>query len=180
MVKIKSDNPNADNDVEKANYSLTPSGDVHVPWWLSGKESACNAEDAGDAGSIPGSGRSSGGGHGNPLQYSCLEKPVDRGAWRAAVYSVAKSQTWLNWPSALGMYDDRATRASLQCRQESDATELTKSTGDVWRHTYSRCGRFLQNEICSLPYSPGLLLSAKEYTTDLCSSLSSSRENYAK
>ena len=93
MVKIKSDNPNADNDVEKANYSLTPSGDVHVPWWLSGKESACNAEDAGDAGSIPGSGRSSGGGHGNPLQYSCLEKPVDRGAWRAAVYSVAKSQT---------------------------------------------------------------------------------------
>ena len=42
-----------------------------------GKESACNAR---DPGSIPGSGRSPGGGHGNPLQYSCLENPVDRGA----------------------------------------------------------------------------------------------------
>ena len=44
---------------------------------------------AGDAGSIPGSGRSSGGGHGNPLQYSCLENPMDRGAWQA-VHGVAK------------------------------------------------------------------------------------------
>ena len=42
------------------------------------KESACNA---GDLGSIPGSGRSLGGGHGNPLQYSCLKNPMDRGAW---------------------------------------------------------------------------------------------------
>ena len=63
MVKIKSDNPNADNDVEKVDYSFTPSGDVHgLPWWLGGKESTCNAEDTGDAGLIPGSGRSSGGG----------------------------------------------------------------------------------------------------------------------
>ena len=44
---------------------------------------------AGDAGSIPGSGRSSGGGHGNALQYSCLENPMDRGAWQA-VHGVAK------------------------------------------------------------------------------------------
>ena len=51
-----------------------------------------NAGDAGDAGLIPGSGRSSGGGNGNPLQYSCLENPKDRGAWRAAVHGVAKSQ----------------------------------------------------------------------------------------
>ena len=65
-----------------------------LPQWLSGKESACNAEDAGDTGSIPGSGRSPGGGHGNPLQYSCLENtPMDRGAWRAMVHRVAKSQT---------------------------------------------------------------------------------------
>ena len=41
-----------------------------LPWWLSGEESACNAEDAGDLGLIPGSGRSPGGGHDNPLQYS--------------------------------------------------------------------------------------------------------------
>ena len=48
--------------------------------------------DAGDAGSVPGSGRSSGGGNGNPLQFSCLGNPRDRGAWPAAVCQVAKSQ----------------------------------------------------------------------------------------
>ena len=54
------------------------------------------AEDVRDAGSIPGSGRSSGGGHGNPLQYSCLEDPMDRGAWQASVHKAAKSQTQLS------------------------------------------------------------------------------------
>ena len=48
---------------------------------------------AGDEGSIPGSGRSPGGGNGNPLQYSCLENPMDRGAWWATVHGVAKSRT---------------------------------------------------------------------------------------
>ena len=57
------------------------------------KKSACNVRDAGDVGSIPGSGISPGGGHNNPIQYSCLENPMNRGAWRAAVYRVAKSQT---------------------------------------------------------------------------------------
>ena len=51
---------------------------------------------AGDAGSIPGSGRSLGGGNGNPLQYPCLENPMDRGAWWASVCEVAKSQTQLS------------------------------------------------------------------------------------
>ena len=54
------------------------------------KESACNA---GDLGSIPDLGRSPGGGHGNPFQYSCLENPMDRGAWRATVHRVTKTQT---------------------------------------------------------------------------------------
>ena len=45
---------------------------------------------AGDVGSIPGSGRSPGGRHGNPLQYSCLENPMDRGAWRATAHKVTK------------------------------------------------------------------------------------------
>ena len=48
---------------------------------------------AGDVGSIPGSGRSVGGGNDNPLQYSCLGNPMDRGAWRAIVHGVTKSQT---------------------------------------------------------------------------------------
>ena len=54
------------------------------------KESACNG---GDLGLIPGSGRSPGEENGNPLQYSCLENPMDRGAWQAVVHGVAKSQT---------------------------------------------------------------------------------------
>ena len=58
-----------------------------------GKESACNA---GDLGLIPGSGRSPGDGNGNPLQFSCLEKPMDRGVWRAIILGVAKSWTWLS------------------------------------------------------------------------------------
>ena len=48
---------------------------------------------AGDTGSIPGLRRSPGGGNGNPLQYSCLENPMDRGTWRATVHGVAKSRT---------------------------------------------------------------------------------------
>ena len=55
--------------------------------WLSGRESACQAE---DTGSIPGSGRSPGGRNSNPLQYSCLGNPMDRGAWRATVHEVTK------------------------------------------------------------------------------------------
>ena len=51
------------------------------------------AYNAGDLGSIPGSGKSSREGNGNPLQYSCLENPTDRGAWWATVQGVAKSQT---------------------------------------------------------------------------------------
>ena len=57
------------------------------PYSSVGKESACNA---GDLGSIPGLGRSPGEGNGNPLQYSCLENPMDRGAWRATVHGVAR------------------------------------------------------------------------------------------
>ena len=60
-----------------------------------GKESACNAGDAEDVCSAPGFGNSPGGGHDNPLKYSCLENPMDRGAWWATVHRIAKSQTRL-------------------------------------------------------------------------------------
>ena len=57
------------------------------------KESACNV---GGLGSVPGLGRSPGGRHGNPVQYSCLKNPMDRGAWQATVHRVAKSGTQLS------------------------------------------------------------------------------------
>ena len=65
-------------------------------WWLSSRESTSNAEDAGNSGSIPGSGRPPGGGNGNPLQYSCLENSLSRGAWRTIVHETTKIQTCLN------------------------------------------------------------------------------------
>ena len=58
-----------------------------------------NGGDIKNVGSIPGSGRCPGGGHGNPLQYSCLENPMARGAWWATVHRVAKSRTLLKWLS---------------------------------------------------------------------------------
>ena len=59
------------------------------------KESTCSAGDAGDTSLIPGSGRCPGEGHGNPLQYSCLVNPMDRGAWWATLHGVAGSRTRL-------------------------------------------------------------------------------------
>ena len=64
-----------------------------LPRWLSGnmaKNLPANKEDTGVVGSIPGSGRSPGEGNSNPLQYSCLKGPMDRGAWRATVYGFTK------------------------------------------------------------------------------------------
>ena len=77
---------------------------VNFPGGSDGKASAYNA---GDPGSSPGSGRSSGEGNGNPLQYSCLENPMDRGSWRATVHRVTKSRTrlsdLLHFTSRLGL-----------------------------------------------------------------------------
>ena len=79
------------------------------PSGLVGKESACSA---GDLGSLPESGRSPGEGNGNPLQYSCLQNPMDRGAWQATVHGVAESDMtervhmWSIFPSAFGLYTE--------------------------------------------------------------------------
>ena len=66
------------------------------------KNLPANAGDIRDRGSIPGLGGSPGGGHGRPLQYSCLENPMDRGAWWVTVHSVMKSQTRLERLSTHG------------------------------------------------------------------------------
>ena len=63
--------------------------------WFSSKESVCEAGAERDVGSVPASGRSPGGGHGKPLQYSCLENPMDRGFQWAMVQGVTKSRTQL-------------------------------------------------------------------------------------
>ena len=71
------------------------------------KNQPANAGDVRDASLIPGSGRSPGGGHGNPLQYSCLENPKDRGAWWATtVHGVAKTQTRLKRLSTLSCWSE--------------------------------------------------------------------------
>ena len=69
-----------------------PLDHLDFPGGSGSKEPACSA---GDPGSIPGSGRSPGEGNSNPLQYSCLENPMDRGAWQATLHGVAKSQAQL-------------------------------------------------------------------------------------
>ena len=68
------------------------------------KNPSANAGYVRNVGSVPGLGRSSGEGNGNPVQYSCLENPMDRGAWWAIVHWVAKSQTGLKWLSTHDNY----------------------------------------------------------------------------
>ena len=67
--------------------------DLLMGMFPGGSDGKASVYNAGDPGSIPGSGRSPGEENGNPLQYSCLENPMDRGAWRVTVHGVAKNQT---------------------------------------------------------------------------------------
>ena len=87
------------------------------PGGSDGKEPACNVE---DLGLIPGLGRSPGGGHGNPLQYSCLESPMDRGTWRATVFEVTKSQTRLS------------NEAHTYLNVDDKKSETWPWKGDIW------------------------------------------------
>ena len=74
-------------------FTRSPVYILGFPGSSGGKESACNV---GDPGLIPGPGKSSGEGNGNPLQYSCLDNPVDGGAWQAPVQGVSQSWTRLS------------------------------------------------------------------------------------
>ena len=116
---------------------LPPS--MGLPLWLT-----CSAGDARGTGSIPGSRRSPGGGHGNPLQYSCLKNPMDRGAWQATVHRVAESDT----------------------AEVTEHASTLPSTGGLKFHFYSRKPQsavsFLgKRQSDLLPAQPPSLLAAK-------------------
>ena len=95
-----------------------------LPGGISGKESACQAR---DTSSIPGSGRPPGERNGNPLQYSCLENPMDRGAWQATVHRVAKSQTRLKWLSTHAHMSQKDYEQMTMMCVTSELSEAYKS-----------------------------------------------------
>ena len=75
---------------------------------------------AGEAGLIPGSQRTPEGGHGNPLQYSCLENPMDRGAWQVTVHGAAKSWTRLSMHTHINFYKDVSWDSDRNCVESED------------------------------------------------------------
>ena len=115
------------------------------------KNLPANAGDARDASSILGSGRSPGEGLGNPLQYSCLENPMDRGAWWASVHRVTKSQTQLKqlsmYPCTVYVYT--GWRGKIFAKQEeyinSKRYKMKKYMG-VWRWE-SRYDKIMMNRL---------------------------------
>ena len=96
------------------------------PCYSVSKESACNAGNTEETGSIPGSGRSLGEGNGNPLQYSCLENPMERGAWRVTGHGVAKSQIeWSDLAHINGLSADLFNIISPQQSHQVDNVIIT-------------------------------------------------------
>ena len=93
-----------------------------IPGGSNDKESVCNA---GHLGSIPGSGRSPGGGNGNPLPYSCLESSMDRGAWWATVHEAAKSRTQLK--GVTQQHGSHITAHSLPCGSTGQGAEKART-----------------------------------------------------
>ena len=108
--------------------SLTGGNLWGFPCGSVGKESACNA---GDLGSIPGSKSSPGEGNGNPLQYSCLKNPMDRGDWQATVYRAAKSWTRLKRQSMHTPGPSRASVVAQSLKNSPVMQETACSAGDL-------------------------------------------------
>jgi len=97
------------------------------PWVaLVVKNPPAKAGDRRDPGSIPGSGRSPGEGHGNPLQYSCLENPVDRGAWQATVHRISKSRTQLKRLRTCEFFPVAQMVKNLPAMQETQIQSLDR------------------------------------------------------
>ena len=97
FLRIKQGEIMIEYTILKITRQMEAEGNIHSIYtqWLSGKESPCSSGAIGNTGLISGSRISPGGGHGNPLQYSLLENPMDRGAWQVADHGVTKSRTQL-------------------------------------------------------------------------------------
>ena len=91
---------------------------LDFPGFSRGKESTW---DAGDSGLFPGSERSSGEGNGYPLQYSCLENPIDRGAWWATVHGIAKSQAVTEWLTLSHTFHEESLYSAQFCCESKTA-----------------------------------------------------------
>ena len=95
------------------------------------KNLPANAGDIRDLGSIPGLGRSPGGRNGSPLQYFCLENPMDRGAWRAAVHRVAQCGTWLKRLARTPVY-----RRKWKTKKSNDSKNSFPSINSLFRYSF--------------------------------------------
>ena len=105
--------------------------------WLVVKNLPVSAGDVRDSGLIPGLGRSSGGGHGNPVQYSCLENPMDRGAWWVSVHRVAKGQTQQsNWASMLVLFVLIDVKTEIRTPRQNLARVQIVSDWQSWNSVF--------------------------------------------
>ena len=126
-----------------------------LSWRLSGRKSGCNA---GDSGSIPTLGRSPGGGHGNPLQHSCLETPLDSGAWRALTHEAA--QSWrtepvrmIKWSIFISVSSGIAVSFKMDFSPPSKEWIVVK---EKWKWTLLSCVRLFATPGTSMEFSrPG-------------------------
>ena len=134
------------------------------------KNSPAHAGDGRDTGSIPGLGRSPGGG--NPLQDSCLENPIDRGAWRATIYSTIQSQTWLKqltihtcgWDVHAWIYPRLPAFVTAQNRTHSEAA--SEAPQRLWR--WERWPKVRHWQLNSLP-SPESCLGSRDASSSVLS-----------
>ena len=106
---------------------------IRPPRWLSGKESACQCRRHRRCRFDPWSGRSLGGGNGNPLRYSYLENPIDRGAWLATVHRATKSNKYKLWSPLRITWWSSVGNSILTLRLENPSRALESKTGKLYK-----------------------------------------------
>ena len=127
--------------VDRFHHSLSTLLALGIPQWLSSKEFPCSAGDAGDTGWIPGWGR---GGNDNTLQYSYEENPVDRGAWQAKIYGVARGIHWSDWACTLPPGITEYSRFSYTFPVL--ALQGLESTIFLWRSSFLYCRTIFRDQ----------------------------------